>query len=102
LPAGRSPSRRKALVSLILDSAGQREIMTKARQPANHHLVVTPRMIDSGLQALKKWKHLPPGELLAAVYRAMAARAAIDSLQSPTPHAEETAADILKRVANDC
>ena len=46
---------------------------------------VTSRMIEAGLCALEDWKDLPPGELLAAVYRAMAAHAPIGNKDGAVP-----------------
>ena len=34
---------------------------------------VSPKMIEAGLRAMEAWKNLPPGEVIAAVYRAMVA-----------------------------
>ncbi len=56
---------------------------------------VSPKMIEAGVRAMSVWKDLPPGELVAAVYRAMAAHAPVDRthLAEPSP----TIMDILKR-----
>jgi hypothetical protein len=52
-------------------------------------------MIEAGIRAMSAWKDLPPGELVAAIYRAMAACAPVDrtSLAEPSP----TIMDILRR-----
>jgi hypothetical protein len=55
-------------------------------------------MIEAGLQALERWKHLPPGELLAAVYRAMAADAPPESKGTAQPSA--TVLEVLKRLGH--
>ena len=36
-------------------------------------VAVSPKMIEAGVRAMEVWKDFPPGELVAAVYRAMAA-----------------------------
>ena len=46
---------------------------------------VSPQMIKESLRAIERWKDLPPGELIAAVYRAMAAVAPIDSARTAEP-----------------
>ena len=58
---------------------------------------VTSRMIEAGLRALEEWKHLPPGELLAAVYRAMAAHAPPPGSSDSAPPSP-TVLDVLKRL----
>ena len=73
--------------------------MAIGQRTADHQPVVTSRMIGSGLQALKKWRHLPAGELLAAVYRAMAAQAPIEGGEPTKRETGETAEDILNRLA---
>ncbi len=56
---------------------------------------VSPKMIEAGVRAMSAWKDLPPGELVAAIYRAMAAYAPVDrtNVADPSP----TIMDILKR-----
>ncbi len=68
------------------------------RPPSQNQAAVTPKMIGAGLQALERWKHLPPGELLAAVYRAMAADAPPESKETAQPSA--TVLDVLKRLGH--
>jgi hypothetical protein len=55
-------------------------------------------MIKEGLKALELWKELPPGEVIAAVYRAMAAVAPIDKshMAEPSP----TIIEVLKRLGS--
>jgi hypothetical protein len=55
-------------------------------------------MIKAGLKALEQWKDLPPGELMAAVYRAMAAIAPLESKESRQPSA--TILEVLKRLGH--
>ena len=56
---------------------------------------VSGKMIDAGLRAIEAWKDLPPGELIAAVYRAMAAAAPIDRTHTAEP--SPTIIEILKK-----
>ena len=65
--------------------------MNRAR---DHQIAVTSRMIEAGLRALEDWKDLPPGELLATVYRAMAARAPLENKDGAAP--SPTVLDALK------
>ena len=58
-------------------------------------------MINAGFRALTMWQHLPAGELLAAVYRDMAARAPFDDEQPTTAQIEEDAEVVLDRLTND-
>ena len=37
----------------------------------SERIPVSPKMIEAGLRAMKAWKNLPPGEVIAAVHRAM-------------------------------
>lgn len=53
---------------------------------------VSPKMIEAGLRTMEAWKNLPPGELLAEVYRAMAALAPVDKAHTTEP----TIPEILK------
>jgi len=55
---------------------------------------VSPKMIEAGLRAMEAWKDLPSGELMAAVYRAMAALAPDD--RSRTAEPSPTIMEILK------
>jgi len=58
---------------------------------------VSAKMIEAGLRAIETWKDLPPGELIAAVYRAMAAAAApIERTHTSEPL--PTISEILKRL----
>ena len=57
---------------------------------------VSPQMIKDGLKALELWKELPPGEAIAAVYRAMATVAPIDKAHTAEP--SPTIIEILKRL----
>jgi hypothetical protein len=57
---------------------------------------VSPQMIKEGLRALALWKELPPGEVIAAVYRAMAAVAPVDRTHAAEP--SPTIIEILNRL----
>ena len=74
--------------------------MAQEHRSAGDRPVVTAQMIKAGLQSLKKWHELPPGELLAVVYRAMATLAPTDG-DEPAKQRSATAREILKRLAND-
>ena len=56
---------------------------------------VSAKMIGAGLRAIETWRDLPPGELIAAVYRAMAAAASVDRTHTSEP--SPTISEILKR-----
>ena len=56
---------------------------------------VSAKMIEAGLRAIETWRDLPPGELIAAVYRAMAAAASVDRTHTSEP--SPTIGEILKR-----
>ena len=56
---------------------------------------VSAKMIGAGLRAIETWRDLPPGELIAAVYRAMAAAALAD--QTHMSERSPTISEILKR-----
>jgi hypothetical protein len=55
-------------------------------------------MIKAGLKALEQWKDLPPGEVMAAVYRAMAAVAPPESKETGQPSV--TVLEVLKRLGH--
>jgi hypothetical protein len=55
-------------------------------------------MIKAGLKALEQWKDLPPGEVMAAVYRAMAAVAPQESKETGQPSA--SVLEVLKRLGH--
>ena len=57
---------------------------------------VSPKMIEAGLRAMEAWKNLAPGEVLAAVYRAMVAAAPVDRTHTTEP--SPTIIEILKRL----
>ena len=71
--------------------------MTK-RRSGEGQAAVTPEMIKAGLKALEQWKNLPPGEVMAAVYRAMAAVAPPESQETGQPSA--TVLEDLKRLGH--
>ena len=71
--------------------------MTK-RRSGEDLAAVTPEMIKAGLQTFEQWKHLPPGELLATVYRAMAAVAPPGGKETGQPSA--TVLEVLKRLGH--
>ncbi len=71
--------------------------MTKRRSGENQ-AAVTPEMIKAGLKALEQWKDLPPGEVMAAVYRAMAAVAPPQGKEISQPSA--TVLAVLKRLGH--
>ncbi len=71
--------------------------MTK-RRLGESPAAVTPEMIKAGLKALEQWKDLPPGEVMAAVYRAMAAVAPQESKETGQPSA--TVLEVLKRMGH--
>ncbi len=71
--------------------------MTK-RRSGEDPAAVTPEMIKAGLKALEQWKNLPPGELMAAIYRAMAAFAPPGGKETGQPSA--TVLEVLKRLGH--
>ena len=58
-------------------------------------VAVSPKMIEAGVRAMEVWKDFPPGELVAAVYRAMVAVAPIDRTHTTEP--SPTILEILKQ-----
>jgi hypothetical protein len=68
------------------------------RHSSENPAAVTPEMIKAGLEALEQWKDLPPGELIAAVYRAMAACAPFEAKNTAQP--SPTVLDVLKRLGH--
>jgi hypothetical protein len=61
----------------------------------SEQIPVSPKMIEAGLRAMEAWKNLPPGEVIAAVYRAMVAAAPVDRTHTEKP--SPTIIEILKR-----
>jgi hypothetical protein len=59
-------------------------------------IAVSPKMIEAGLRAIEAWKDLPLGELVAAVYRAMAAVAIGDGTDAAAP--SPTITEIMQRL----
>jgi hypothetical protein len=72
--------------------------VTKQRSGENQ-AVVTPEMIKAGLKALEQWKDLPPGEVMAAVYRAMVAVAPPKGKEE-TGQPSATVLEVLKRMGH--
>ena len=56
----------------------------------------SPKVIEAGLRVMEAWKSLPPGEVIAAVYRAMVAAAPVDRTHTAEP--SPTIIEILKQL----
>jgi hypothetical protein len=67
--------------------------MTPATRDAQK--AVSPRMIEAGVRAMSVWKDLPTGELVAAVYRAMAVYEPVD--RTNPAETSPTIMEILRR-----